>query len=115
MTTPIKFRVTSVMRKSSTQVDTVHYTYDAKGERDKGVRTNGAQWEEIEFGAVIEEHPTIQISNVAGSVILVGKPKIIINDPSLFGTYETGDIIEFIPIHTSKTEETEPNVPLLPN
>lgn len=98
----IRFRVTSTMRKSSAQVDTVHYTYDEKGERDKGARTNGAQWEEVEFEVALEEHPTIQISNVIGAAILVGKPKIIINDPSLFGTYEIGDIIEFTPTRVER-------------
>ena len=48
----------------------------------------------IEF----EERPIIQIANVAGSVVLTGQPKLIINDSALFGTYKVGDIIEFMPV-----------------
>ncbi len=91
----IRFRVTSVTRRSSSEVDTVHYTYE--NDNRKGTRVKGAEWEEVEFTAEIEEQPTIQIANVAGKCILIGNPKLLINDPDLFGTYKINDIVEFMP------------------
>jgi hypothetical protein len=92
----IQFRVITVTRKASAEVSTVHYTYE--GEERKSSRTEGAEWEEIEFVVENEEQPTIQIANIAGNALLIGQPKLIVNNPELFGLYKVGDIIEFIPV-----------------
>ena len=91
----IQFKVTSVERKSSNEVWTTRYTYE--NDERKGTRTAGAEWETITFEAIVEDQPLIAISNVTGSVFLTNNPKLIINDPALFGTYKIGDIIEFMP------------------
>jgi hypothetical protein len=98
----IRFRVIAVTRKASAEVPTVHYTYE-KDER-KGKRTEGAEWEEIEFTNEQEEHPPIQVANIAGSTFLAGNPKLIINERKLFGTYKVGDIIEFMPLRIIDAE-----------
>jgi hypothetical protein len=94
----IRFKITSVTRKSSSEIDTIHYIYEI-GER-KGVRTKGAEWEEIEFMCELEDSPAIQVANIAGNVALFNNPKLILNDPALFGTYKVGDMIEFMPNRT---------------
>jgi len=92
----IQFRVTAVNKKSSSEVDTIRYTYE--NDERKGTRTAGAEWEEIEFTIQLEDQPAIGIANITGSAYLAGNPKLIINDKELFGTYKVGDIIEFMPI-----------------
>lgn len=99
MTPTIRFRITSVTKRSSAEVDTTHYTYE--NDSRKGDRTRGAEWEEIEFTTEMEEQPTIQIANIIGRAVLFGQSKLIINDPALFGTYKVDDIINFIPIKTN--------------
>ena len=90
----IQFRITSVERKSSSEVWTTHFTYE--NDERKGNRTAGAEWETIEFQPVIEDQPTIGVANITGSVFLQ-PTKLIINDPTLFGTYKVGDVIDFEP------------------
>lgn len=91
----IRFHVVSVTRKASGDVRTGRITYE--NDVKKVTWTDGAEWEEIEFREEFFEQPTIQIANVAGDYTLIGQPKIIINNPALFGTYKVGDIIEFMP------------------
>lgn len=77
---------------------TTRYNYNDKGEMDSKLAI-GAEWEEVEFGTISEEKPIIQISNIVGSVYLIGGTgKLLINNPDLFGTYKAGDIINFMPI-----------------
>jgi len=105
----IRFHVVTVTKKSSAEVSTIHYTYGEKEER-KNSRTEGAEWEEIEFTVETEEKPVIQIANVVGNALLVGQPKLIVNNPDLFGIYKIGDIIEFMPI---RVKEEKPEVDLV--
>jgi hypothetical protein len=93
----IQFRIISVSKRESSEVNTVRYTYK-EGEETQSAKTLGGVWEEIEFAIVYEEKPLIQIANVAGDGYLVGSPaKLLINNPDLFGKYKVGDIIDFIP------------------
>lgn len=101
----IRLHITSVMRKSSAEVNTVHYTY--KDDTRIPTKTSGAEWEEIEFATEYEEKPSVQVANVAGSVVLIGQAKLIINDPKLFGTYKVGDIIEFVPTRIAEEAEAK--------
>ena len=91
----IRFRITSVNRKTSSEVDTIRFTY--KNDQRTHQRVSGAEWEEVEFTVVENEQPAIQIANITGDALLVGQGKLLINDPGLFGTYKSGDIIDFIP------------------
>jgi hypothetical protein len=94
----IQFQILSVIKRSSPTLPTTRYTYNDKGETDPKV-TIGAEWEEIEFTTLQEDKPVIQISNIVGSVFLVGNTgRIILNNPGLFGTYKAGDIINFSPV-----------------
>lgn len=93
----IQLQIINVTKRSSGMVSTTRYTYEETGGR-KSKQTPGAEWEEIEFALVQEEKPTIQISNVVGSALLVNNvAKLVVNDPDLFGKYKVGDIIDFIP------------------
>ena len=89
----IRFKVTLVTKRSSSEIDTTHYTYT--NDERKGVRSKGAEWEEIEFTSEAEDQPTIAVANITGSFALFGNPKLVLNDPKLFGTYKIGDIIDF--------------------
>ncbi|VVB55262.1 Uncharacterised protein [uncultured archaeon] len=81
----------------------MRYTYPEGGER-KSVTVQNSEWEEVEFRTELEEKPVIQIGNVAADCILIGEPiKLIINNPDLFGTYKTGDIIDFTPLPRTTT------------
>lgn len=91
----IKLKVVSVTRKSSSEISTCRWKDDG-GER-RATRTAGAEWEEVEFTTEFEENPNIQIANVAGDYVMLNPAKLILNEPSLFGTYKSGDIIEFMP------------------
>lgn len=99
----IQLRVVTVTKKTSSEVSTIRFTYE-KSEKDperverKLSRTEGAEWEEVEFTVENEEQPTIQIANVVGNALLVGQPKLIVNNPDLFGMYKVGDVIEIIPM-----------------
>lgn len=106
----IHFRVTSISRRQSSEVNTSHYTYEK--DECKTQRTSGAEWEEVEFTTVDEEKPVIQVANVRGDAFLPSAPhKLIINNPKLFGTYKVGDIIEFMPTRTKPVivETTSPS------
>jgi hypothetical protein len=100
------FRVTAVARRTSSEVNTIYYTYESKKESENiegeliavPKRKDGAEWEEVEFSTIREEKPTVQVANIAGNVFLPSSPvKLIINNPDLFGTYKVGDIIDFMP------------------
>lgn len=94
----VQLQVLSVIRRKSPALPTTRYTYNDKGESEPTM-TIGAEWEEVEFTTIREEKPTIQISNVIGSIFLPGNvTKLFLNDPDLFGTYKAGDIINFTPI-----------------
>ena len=94
---PVQLQIINVTKRSSGMVSTTRYTYE-ENEGRKSKQSPGAEWEEIEFALVQEEKPTIQISNVVGSALLVNNvAKLIINDPDLFGKYKVGDIIDFTP------------------
>jgi len=108
----VKLQVLSVVRKTSPGLPTTRYTYNDKGEPEPKM-TVGAEWEEIEFAIIQEEKPTIQISNIIGSVFLGGNiGKLFINNPDLFGTYKAGDTISFMPItilpNNTEIPEKEP-------
>lgn len=93
----IQFRIVAIARRTSSEVDTIHYTYE--NEEKKSERKHGAEWEEVEFAIAQEEKPIIQIANVQGDAFLPSAPiKLIINNPELFGMYKVGDIIEFIAV-----------------
>jgi len=94
----IRLTVIAVARRASSEVGTVRYIYKEGKEEPETERTSGAEWEEVEFSVEREEKPTIQIANVVGNALLVGNPKLIVNNPELFGTYKVGDVIEFIPL-----------------
>jgi len=91
----ILFRVISVTKKSSAEVWTTRFTYD--NDERKGTRTTGAEWEVIEFEVLAEDQPTIGVANITGNAFLTDSPKLIVNNPDLFGIYKVGDIIEFMP------------------
>lgn len=92
----IQLQIINITKRNSGMVSTTRYTYDENGRKSK--QSPGAEWEEIEFALVQEDKPTIQISNVVGSALLVGGvAKLIINDPDLFSKYKVGDIIDFTP------------------
>jgi len=94
----VQLQILNVIKRNSPTLPTTRYIYNDKGESDPKVSI-GAEWEEIEFTTVQEDKPTIQISNIIASVFLVGNiGKLIINNPDLFGTYKTGDIINFSPL-----------------
>ena len=93
----VQLQILNVIKRNSPALPTTRYTYNDKREMDPKI-TIGAEWEEIEFTTIQEDRPTIQISNIVGSVFLVGNTgKLIINNPDLFGTYKAGDIINFMP------------------
>jgi hypothetical protein len=95
----IKLQVITVTRKSSAELNTTRYVWE--GEKSTPTRSNGAEWEEIEFGIIQEERTTIQIGNLSGNVILLPNPiKLIINDASCFGQYKVGDVVNLTPIRT---------------
>lgn len=105
----IRFCVVTVTKKASAEVPTIRYTYEkpsgSEETEKKAARTEGAEWEEIGFAVEGEEKPAIQIANVTGNAFLVGQPKLIINNPDLFGMYKVGDVIEFIPMRPDVTEQ----------
>ena len=110
----IQLKVTGVSRRSSSEVSTRKFTYPEDKPRIVE-QFNGAIWEEIEFQLLPEEKPVISVANIEGSGYLVGNvAKILINDPALFGTFKTGDVINFIPniettgIDTTGSEVQEP-------
>jgi hypothetical protein len=92
----ISFIVTAINRRSSSQINTIHYLYDSEGKQESRIE-HGAEWVEVEFEIVQENNPSIQIANVAGDAIIVGSSKVIINNSKLFDAYKIGDIIEFSP------------------
>jgi hypothetical protein len=92
----IRFTVTGVARRTSSAFRTVRYRYE--GEECKSETINGAEWEEVEFATEYEEKCSIQVANVSGNAVLLGSPKLVINNPDLFGTYKVGDVIEFMPM-----------------
>lgn len=104
----IRFVITSIARRSSSEVGTIRYSYTEKDgeETQEPTRTAGAEWEEVEFSVEREEKPTIQIANVVGNALLTGNPKLIVNNPELFGTYKVGDVIEFMPIRITELQKT---------
>ena len=102
----IQLQVTSVARRTSSAVATIHYSYEEG--KDRGAeRQQGAEWEEIEFEALQEEKPTIAIGNIAGNIYIGGYSKLILNNPILFGTFKVGDIINFMPIRLTEAETTK--------
>lgn len=103
----IQFRVITVNRKTSSEVDTIRYTY--KNDQRTHQRVIGSEWEEVEFAVVENEQPVIQIANITGDALLVGQGKLIINNPDLFGTYKSGDLIDFVP-NGEKWTRPEPKV-----
>ena len=54
----IQFRIISVSKRESSEVNTVRYTYK-EGEETQSAKTLGGVWEEIEFAIVYEEKPLI--------------------------------------------------------
>lgn len=105
----IKFQILNVIRRKSAVIPTTRYKYGEKGEIEPTVSV-GAEWEEIEFTVVLDKKPTIQISNVMGSVFLAGHTgKLILNDPDLFGTFKSGDVIDFMPAVIRDTERPPEN------
>ena len=93
----IQLKVTGVAQRSSSEVSTRKFTYPEDKPRIVE-QFNGAIWEEIEFQLLPEDKPTISVANIEGSGYLVGNlARILINDPALFGSFKTGDIINFIP------------------
>lgn len=106
----IQLKITGVSRRSSSEVNTVRFTYPEGKERTHE-RFNGAVWEEVEFQLVEEDKPLYRVANIEGSGYLVGNvARILINDPALFGTFKVGDIIDFIP----KVIVAEPPAPPAP-
>lgn len=116
----IRLRVVTVTKKASGEVSTIHFTYEKSGKdpedpekvERKASRTEGAEWEEVEFTVENEEQPTIQIANVVGNALLVGQPKLIVNNPDLFGMYKVGDIIEFMAVRVREEKKDEKIVEL---
>lgn len=109
----IQFRVTSVDRRASSEVVTMHYTYDETGSQ-KAARQQGGEWEEVVFDLVADTMPPIGIDNVTGSVYLPRPPKLFVNNPKLFGLYKVGDIINFLPTRILEAEKTEVNAIVVP-
>jgi hypothetical protein len=102
----IQFRVTSVARRASGAVPTIHYTYYPDKDRTKQ-QSQGAEWEEVEFIVLEEDKPTIQVANIAGAGFIIGQPcKLVINEPKLFGMYQVGDVIDFVPKRLADAEKT---------
>jgi hypothetical protein len=92
----IQFRIVKVSRHKSSELRTYHFTYKDGDRQDK--KTEGAEWEEVEFTINADEKPRIGVGNIEGDGYLVGSPnKLILNHPDLFGTYKVGDLISFIP------------------
>lgn len=102
----IQFRVTAVSRRASSEVNTLHYTYDEKGTQQTR-RVPGAEWEEVEFDVPQELKPAICVANISGDGFLLQAPvKLIVNNPQLFGMYKIGDLIPFIPARLADAEKT---------
>lgn len=94
----IHFIVTGVNRRSTSQVQTVFFTYGEEGKQPATERKHGAEWEEVEFIVEEETKPKIQVANISGDAFLVGQPcKLIVNNPELFGTFKIGQRIPFMP------------------
>lgn len=93
----IQLKITGVARRASSQVGTKRYTYPPDKQR-VSQQFHGAEWEEVEFQLVEEEHPPIGVANIDGSAFLVGNvAKILLNNPELFDTFKIGDVINFVP------------------
>ena len=92
----ITFRVLSGTRRSASSVNTLHFRYI--GDDRQVSRVAGAEWEEVEFATEDEEKPVIQVANVVGNAFLMGQPRLILNNPELFGTFAVGDRIPFAPL-----------------
>jgi hypothetical protein len=115
MTHVIRFRVTGVARRSSSEVNTVHFTYNEKDEAQPE-RKIGAEWEEVEFTTVEDEKPVIQVANIQGNVYLPNAPiKLLINNPDLFGIYKVGDVIDFMPVDPNNEKTNPTGTPVVVN
>lgn len=102
----IQLRVSNVTRRKSSEVPTIHYTY-VEGEDRKVTRSQGAEWEEIEFMTVDEDKPTMAIANIPGDIYISDTIKMFLHNPILFGTYQVGDLIEFMPKRLTEAEKTQ--------
>lgn len=114
----IQLKITGVARRASSQVGTNRYTYPKDSPR-VAQRYHGAEWEEVEFQLIEEEQPPIGVANIDGSAYLVGNAgRILLNEPSLFGSFKIGDVINFVPaqpvIETTVSEPEPEPVPPTP-
>lgn len=88
----IEFKVVSVARHLSSEVDTSYLDWkDNDVARKKKI---GGEWEEITLKLPIENKPTLQVGNIIGNVAIEGAEnyiKLRLHDPKLFGTFKVGD------------------------
>jgi hypothetical protein len=102
----IRLQVLSVSHHSSSTVNTVVTVYPATPDKEgryigEKLSRQGGEWEEVQLRVELEERPTIQVANFIGNAFIDGPgmvTKLIINDPTLFGTFKIGDIVPLIPI-----------------
>ncbi len=93
----IRFRITTVAKRSSAQLNSRRYIYHQDKPRETQ-QFHGAEWEEVEFQLVEELEPSVGIANVDGSAYLLGDTgRILLNNPELFDKFKVGDIVHFVP------------------
>jgi len=94
----IKIQVDSVKKVTSRPHRTVRHIWDKeRGEYKTPQCSIGAEYEIVQFSNIEDDKKdTITVANINGNATLVGidSVNLHINEPSLFGTFKPGDIVE---------------------
>lgn len=104
----IRLQVTIVSRKTSAINRTVRMTWE-NGKCTGNEQSYGAEWETVEFRNFEDLEPSITVANVQGGAVFLGDGiNLMINDPTLFGTFKAGDVIE---LHKVENPDTRKHCP----
>jgi len=94
----IKIQVTAVKQVASTIQRTARLTWNKEKNRYDVEQSIGAKYEIVQFMNIEpqEGENYMQIANVSGNAPFNGLDgvSLMLNEPSLFGTFKPGDIVE---------------------
>ena len=94
----IKIQVTAVKRTVSSIQRTNRITWNETEKRYDAEYSIGAEYETVQFMNIEPKDGEnyVQVANVAGNVAFTGidNVNLMLNDPTLFGTFKPGDIVE---------------------
>jgi hypothetical protein len=94
----IKIQVEQIKRIVSCKAHTTRLQWNKKELKYDAHHSIGAEYESINFSIIEDENgeDTMQVANVQGNAVFHGLENVslMINEPSLFGTFKPGDIVE---------------------